>query len=206
MAKQIKKSAVSKADTKELRALAATAGIKFIGKKTEDLRSELLKVAVDDKAKPVKKAKKEGEAKPAGKKEKKAAKKDPAPKKERVAVSAKDTADIEKLDTKKARVITLRERGYSIHSIAEAVDLHPTNVSRYIREAGLSTSTATVPQERKDRIKATIAAKKPAAAPAPKAAPVAKQKEPAKKTVVAAKPGKTGKASKKAEKKPASKK
>jgi len=42
MAKQIKKSAVSKADTKELRALAATAGIKFIGKKTEDLRSELL--------------------------------------------------------------------------------------------------------------------------------------------------------------------
>ncbi len=194
MAKQIKKSAVSKADTKELRALAATAGIKFIGKKTEDLRSELLKVAVDDKAKPVKKAKKEGEAKPAGKKEKKAAaKKEPAPKKERVAVSAKDTADIEKLDTKKARVITLRERGYSIHSIAEAVDLHPTNVSRYIREAGLSTSTATVPQERKDRIKATIAAKKPKAAAAPKAAPVKNEETKKAKTTVAAKPAKKGK-------------
>lgn len=194
MAKQIKKSAVSKADTKELRALAATAGIKFIGKKTEDLRSELLKVAVDDNAKPVKKAKKEAEAKPAGKKEKKAAaKKEPAPKKERVAVNAKDRADIEKLDTKKAKVITLRERGYSIHSIAEAVDLHPTNVSRYIREAGLSTSTQTVPQERIDRIKATIAAKKPAPAAAPKVAPVAKEKAPAKKTTVAAKPAKKGK-------------
>lgn len=194
MAKQIKKSAVSKADTKELRALAATAGIKFIGKKTEDLRSELLKVAVDDKVKPVKKAKKEAESKPAGKKEKKAAaKKEPAPKKERVAVNAKDSADIEKLDTKKAKVITLRERGYSIHSIAEAVDLHPTNVSRYIREAGLSTSTQTVPQERIDRIKATIAAKKPAPAAAPKAAPVAKEKAPAKKATVAAKPGKKDK-------------
>jgi len=139
----------------------------------------------------VKKAKKEAEAKPAGKKEKKAAaKKEPAPKKERVAVNAKDSADIEKLDTKKAKVITLRERGYSIHSIAEAVDLHPTNVSRYIREAGLSTSTQTVPQERIDRIKATIAAKKPAPAAAPKAAPVAKEKAPAKKVTVAAKPAK----------------
>lgn len=155
MSKQIRKSEVSKADTKELRSLAATAGIKFIGKKTDDLRTELMAVAVDDKkAAPVKKAAKPGE-------KAKAAKKEPAPKKERVPVSAKDLAVIEKLDTKKARVITLREKGYSIHAIAEATDLHPTNVSRYIREAGLSTSTVTVPEERKERIRATIATKNP---------------------------------------------
>jgi len=56
MSKQIKKSAVASADTKELRALAATAGIKFIGKKVEDLRVELMNIAVDDKVKPAKKA------------------------------------------------------------------------------------------------------------------------------------------------------
>lgn len=182
MSKQIRKSDVSKADTKELRALAATAGIKFIGKKTDDLRAELMAVAVDDKkAAPVKKAAKPGE-------KAKAAKKEPAPKKERVPVSAKDLAVIEKLDTKKARVITLREKGYSIHAIAEATDLHPTNVSRYIREAGLSTSTVTVPEERKERIRATIAAKNPT----PKAAPVKKAAEPKaeKKTAKAAKPAK----------------
>lgn len=203
MSKQIKKSAVASADTKELRALAATAGIKFIGKKIDDLRGELMNIAVDDKAKPAKKAKKEPEAKPAKKAKKETVKKE-AVKKERVAVSAKDASDIAKLDTKKAKVITLRERNYSIHSIAEAVDLHPTNVSRYIREAGLSTSTATVPKERIDRIKATIAGKKKAAAPvkaatkaaAPKAAPVVKKedKKEAKKAkvTVAAKPPKKG--------------
>lgn len=177
MSKQIRKSEVSKADTKELRALAATAGIKFIGKKTDDLRAELMAVAVEDKkAAPLKKAPKPGKGT--------AAKKEPAPKKERVGVSAKDLAVIEKLDTKKARVITLREKGYSIHAIAEATDLHPTNVSRYIREAGLSTSTTVVPEERKERIRATIAAKNPA----PKAAPVKKtaEKKTEKKTAKAA--------------------
>jgi hypothetical protein len=48
--------------------------------------------------------------------------------------------------------------------------MHPTNVSRYIREAGLSTSKVTVPEERKARIKATIAAKKGEKTPAAKKA------------------------------------
>ena len=189
MSKQIRKSEVSKADTKELRALAATAGIKFIGKKTDDLRTELLAVAVDDKkAAPVKKAPKPGE-------KSKIAKKEPAPKKERIGVSAKDLAIAEKLDTKKARVITLREKGYSIHAIAEVTDLHPTNVSRYIREAGLSTSKIVVPEERKERIRATIAQRQEQGLvhkAEPKAEPVKKAPAPKveKKTVKAAKPAK----------------
>ena len=75
------------------------------------------------------------------------------------------------MGTKKAKVITLREKGYSIAVIAEATDLHPTNVSRYIRDAGLSTSTVKVPAERISRIKATIASKKESeAVPVKKAA------------------------------------
>lgn len=193
---KIKKSAVEKADTKELRSLATAANIKFIGRKNDDVRKDLLAIAEDDSAKPAKKAtaKKEGEKKPAAKKEAKpkAAKKEAAPKKERVRVPEKRAAEILALGSKKQQVITLREEGYPINAIAEVVKMHPTNVSRYIRDAGLSTSTVTVPEERKARIKATIAAKKGEKTPSkPKAA----KKEPA--------PAKTAK--KKAEKKPAGK-
>ena len=38
--------------------------------------------------------------------------------------------------------------------------MHPTNVCRYLRDAGLSTSSVTVPEERKARIRQTIALKK----------------------------------------------
>lgn len=156
------KSAVAAADGKALRAFASDRNVKYIGKKQEDLRAELMAMAEDDKVK-----KEKGAAKSAAKPAEKApaAKKEPAPKKERVSVSAADLAEIETMTTKKAKVITLRERKYSIHAIAEAVDLHPTNVSRYIRDAGLSTSTIVVPQERRDRIKASIALRK-ASAPA----------------------------------------
>lgn len=189
---KIKKSAVEKADTKELRSMATAANIKFIGRKNDDVRKDLLAIAEDDSAKPAKKAtakkataKKEGEKKPAAKKE-------AAPKKERVRVPEKRAAEILALGSKKQQVITLREEGYPINAIAEVVKMHPTNVSRYIRDAGLSTSTVTVPEERKARIKATIAAKKGEKTPSkPKAA----KKEPA--------PAKTAK--KKAEKKPAGK-
>lgn len=174
----IKKSAVAKAkDLKELRNLAAKAKVKFLGLKKADLIDALNKVATDDikpvKVKKVKGLKKEAEAKPAKVKKEKA----PAVKKERVLVSDKDMKAIDKYDTKKAKVITLRELGYSIHAIGEAVDLHPTNVSRYIREAGLSTSKVTVPEERKNRIKATIASKKPDAAPAKVKAVAVKDKK-----------------------------
>ena len=175
MAKSIKKSAVSAADTKELRSLAATAGVKFIGKKSEDLRKELLGIAVDD-SKPAKKV-----AKSAKKPAEKSAGKSESIRRE---VSEKDLKAIEKYDTKKAKVISLRELGYSINAIGEAVGLHPTNVSRYVRDAGLSTSTATVPAERIKRIKATIASKKPAEktvkAASVKAAPAKKEVKKAK--------------------------
>lgn len=186
MSKSIKKSAVASADTKELRSLAATAGIKFIGKKTEDLRKELSAVAVDD-SKPSKKVKKAAkpDEKAAGK-AKKAAKKEV-----KKDISAADRAEANKFDTKKGKVITYRERGYSIHAIAEEVGLHPTNVSRYIREAGMSTSTTKVPQERIDRIRASIAAKKPVAkAVAVKATP---KKEVKKEKAVAKASKKAGK-------------
>lgn len=187
MGTSIKKSEVTAAVTRELRSLAARVGVKFIGKKTEDLRDELLAIAVDD-VKPAKRAKKDPEA-AAGTKAVKApkepkAKKEPAPKKERaprkerVAVNAEDRAVIAVYDTKKAKVITLRELNYSIHAIAEEVGLHPTNVSRYIREAGMSTSTATVPEARREQIRATIAARKAAAALVVSAEPVAGVVEP----------------------------
>lgn len=201
MSKSIKKSAVAAADTKELRSLAAAAGIKFVGVKADDLRNQLNKIAVDDakpakKEKPAaKKASKKDEPK-AGKKEKpaKKEKKAAAPKREKKELTNKDLADLSKCETKKAKVITMRERGFSIAEISEATELHPTNVSRYIRVAGLSTSTATVPAERIQRIKASIAAKKAVHEPAKvKAAPVkAADKKADKKPVV--------KAAKKAEK------
>lgn len=213
-------SAVNSAsDAKALRSLAAKAGIKFIGVSNENLKKQLVAVAEDDtkevaakgKAAPAKKAKKTGEpAKATAAKKAAPAKKAaaaPAPKKE---LSAADKGDIAKLDTKKAKVITLRERGYSIHTIAEATDLHPTNVSRYIREAGLSTSKVTVPQERKDRIKATIASKKPAVkavkAVAPKKAAAKPAAKPAAKKAAAVAPKKAEKnAGKKSAKKAAKK-
>jgi hypothetical protein len=176
---KIKKSAVETADTKELRSIATKAGIKFIGKKNDDLRKELLAIAEDD-AKPAKKAaaKKPAEKKPAGKKDavKKDAVKKEAVKKERVLVPEKRAKEVLALGSKKAQVITLREEGYPINAIAETVGMHPTNVSRYIREAGLSTSKVTVPEERKARIKATIAAKKGEKSPAAK---IAAAKKPA---------------------------
>ena len=132
--------------------------------------------AKKSKVKKVKKAHKQAEnahAKPAVKKA--------ADKKERKLVSAADMKEIEKYDTKKGKVITLREKEYSINAIGLAVGLHPTNVSRYIREAGLSTSVVKVPKERKDRIKATIAAHKAAH---PKAAKIEKAPNAEKKTKV----------------------
>ena len=185
MQKNIKKAAVLKADVKELRALAATAKVKFIGKKTEDLRKELLKLAVDDTAKkPAKKAAKKAEP---------AAGEKPAARREPKLIGPDDVKAIEKFDTKKGKVITLRQRGFSIAEIAAAVTLHPTNVSRYIREAGMSTCKDKVPQERIDRIKATIASKKGTTQKV-KAAPVKEEtKKEAKKPVA--------KAAKKAEKK-----
>ena len=172
MSKVIKSQVVA-ADTKSLRSLAAANGIKFIGKKTEDLRNELLAIAVEEPAKKERKsAKKAAEAAADGAISFSA----PAEPKKRAVhapISEEDIALIATLPSKKARVITLRERGYSIHQIAEATVLHPTNVSRYVRDAGLSTSTAVVPQERRDRIKASIAAKKadPAAGPKAEAIP-----------------------------------
>jgi len=175
----MKKSEIDSASIKELRSMAAKNKIKFIGVTEVDLRKTLLAIADDEKSKPAKK-----ESKPA-KSAKKAAepkmtvvkdakKNDAAPsKKESKPLSDADKKIIDGLGTKKAKVITLREKGYSIAVIAEATDLHPTNVSRYIRDAGLSTSTAKVPAERISRIKATIASKKEseeAAAPVKKAA------------------------------------
>lgn len=178
MAKNPKKSAVENGGTKELRSLAAQAGVKFIGKKTEDLRKELLAIAVDDDKKKTAK-KKTVTAKKEPKEAATEGTKQASNHKTRVPVSKEDLDEMsEKYDTKKAKTIALREKGYSIHAIGEAVDLHPTNVSRYIREAGLSTSTVKVPKERIERIKATKAEKK---------AETEKSAEPAKQ---AAKPGK----------------
>lgn len=168
MAKVIK-SQVEAADTKSLRSLAAANGIKFIGKKTEDLRAELLAIAVEEPAKKERKSAKKAAEAAADGAISFSAPAEPKKRAVRAAISEEDIALIATLDTKKARVITLRERGYSIHQIGEAVGLHPTNVSRYVRDAGLSTSSAVVPQERRDRIKASIAAKKVAADPAPRA-------------------------------------
>ena len=169
MAKVIR-SVVEAADAKSLRSLAALNGIKFIGKETDDVRAELLAIAVEEPAKKeCKSAKKAAEAAADGAISF-SAPVEPKVRSVRAPISAEDIALIATLPSKKARVITLRERGYSIHQIGEAVGLHPTNVSRYVRDAGLSTSTAVVPQERRDRIKASIAAKKvDAAAAGPKA-------------------------------------
>ena len=184
------KTQIEKADVKALRAFAATKKVKFIGKTTVDLRAELIALIPEKKEKkaaaPAKKEAKKvaakktvkkgsGEktkaaneklkaaAKPA--KKVKAAKKDAAPKAEnerkvRVLPTDDILTELEKFDTKKAKVLHLREKGFSLNAIGIVVGMHPTNVSRYIRDAGLSTSDVTVPKERRDRIKATIAAKK----------------------------------------------
>lgn len=184
------KSEIKKAVVADLRTFAAKKKVKFIGKKTDELRAELLKFASDAKkaaptnaAKATGKVGKKGATAPAAKGGKvNATKKAESPvkaekkvevKKEKAPAAPKERKvvarvmpddavlkELEKFDTKKGKVIHLRERGYSVNTIGIVVGMHPTNVSRYIRDAGLSTCSATVPQERKDRIKASIAAKK----------------------------------------------
>ena len=183
---KITKSQIEKAETKELRQLASENNVAFIGKKTEDLRAELLKIAEGGSAaapvakkEAVKEEKKEAaeaaaeKKAPAPKKEKKAPapkkeKPAPAPRAERVPVGQADALAVEGLPTKKAKVQFLRalkdstgnKEKYSLNAIAELVGLHPTNVARYCRDAGITHGGVTVPQERKDRIREAIAAKK----------------------------------------------
>jgi len=139
-------------DVKALRAKAVELGIKYVGVKTETLAKLVAQ------AKPVKKAKAKKDvavaapAKPAKKAESK---------KTRVfvPVSDKDANAVATLKTKKERCISLRRAGYSLHAIARALEMHPTNVARYLRDAKM-TKGLTIPAERIKRIKKTIDSKK----------------------------------------------
>lgn len=159
--KKEQREKIAAADTKQLRAIAATMKIKFIGKKTEDLRAELLAAAgagVEQKAVP--QASRRREKSP--------------------DVSAEDAIKADGLAGKKQKVAFLRAAGYSTRAMAEFLGMHPTNVARCVRDLGMSTSTATVPEERKARIRAAIAARKLAIKAEPVDAPAAPEPEQAK--------------------------
>lgn len=139
-------------------------GVKYVGKKKEDLRADLVgKVKAENKVEKVeKKSKDKADTKPVSKKEKTdaivTAKK---PEAKAVSISDKDIKLITGLPTKKERIIKLHDLGYNVPDFCShaLIDQHPTNCYAVLRNAGLSENGRTHSKETKDKIRATVVKK-----------------------------------------------
>lgn len=160
-----------KAGFKELAGFAKQLSIKSVGLKTEDLRANVI-AAINADGKAAKHTVKESATEAATKAVKAAAapktetkKAAPAPKAETkkpvaVTVSKEHLKAIEKLATKKERILKLNELGYkaSVICAVPSIDQHVTNVLAALRKAGLGTGKTIAPEVR-EQISKTVTAK-----------------------------------------------
>lgn len=144
----------------ELKDFAKKLKVKWVGKKKEDLRADLIKAVKErDKSNKVKtglKANGEKLVKKGAKKKEKEKKEEKTP--TAVLISEKDIKLITGLPTKRERILKLDELGYGVPDFFdnELVAQHPTNCYAVLRSAGRSSSVRTHSEATKSKIRRTV--------------------------------------------------